>query len=342
MLSTLHTNDAPSAVVRLMDLGVPHYLIRGSLSGIVAQRLVRTLCPKCKREQPLEAADWAMLVDGRPLPPPEHPFTAVGCDDCRSTGYQGRVAIYEMLDTLFYSPSDVSRTAPHVRDGVDLKRVMIYVWLAVFPCTLMACWNTGYQANLAMQAMGLDAVPGWRGAILGFFGVGVDPSSIWDSFWYFAPIYFVTFVAGISWEVLFAAVRKHEINEGFFVTSILFALIVPPTTPLWQAALGISFGVVIAKEVFGGTGKNFVNPALAGRAFLFFAYPAEMSGDAVWTAVDGFSGATPLALAAEGGTSAILAAGYRARWVRDRPWPACLARRFCCTRKWPPGASWPA
>ncbi len=222
--------------------------------------------------------------------------------------------LYEAVDTFLFTPADVTRTAPHVRDGIDLKRVMIYVWLAVFPCTLMACWNTGYQANLAMQAMGLDAVPGWRGAILGFFGVGVDPSSIWDSFWhgfwYFAPLYVVTFVVGISWEVLFAAVRKHEINEGFFVTSILFALILPPTTPLWQAALGISFGVVIAKEVFGGTGKNFVNPALAGRAFLFFAYPAEMSGDAVWTAVDGFSGATPLALAAEGGTSAILAAGY--------------------------------
>jgi len=222
--------------------------------------------------------------------------------------------LYEAVDTFLYTPADVTRSAPHVRDGIDLKRVMIYVWIAVFPCTLMACWNTGYQANLAMQSMGITAVPGWRGAILALMGAGIDPHSIWDSFWhgfwYFTPIYFVTFVVGISWEVLFAAVRKHEINEGFFVTSILFALIVPPTTPLWQVGLGISFGVVIAKEVFGGTGKNFVNPALAGRAFLFFAYPAEMSGDAVWTAVDGFSGATPLALAAEGGVDAILAAGY--------------------------------
>ena len=112
---------------------------------------------------------------------------------------------------------------------------------------------------------------------------------------YFLPIYATVFVVGGFWEVLFASVRKHEINEGFFVTSILFALIVPPTLPLWQAALGISFGVVVAKEVFGGTGKNFMNPALAGRAFLFFAYPANITGDTIWTAVDGYSGATALA-----------------------------------------------
>lgn len=112
---------------------------------------------------------------------------------------------------------------------------------------------------------------------------------------YFLPIYATVFIVGGFWEVLFATVRKHEINEGFFVTSILFALIVPPTLPLWQAALGITFGVVVAKEVFGGTGKNFMNPALAGRAFLFFAYPANITGDTVWTAVDGYSGATALA-----------------------------------------------
>jgi len=99
---------------------------------------------------------------------------------------------------------------------------------------------------------------------------------------------------------LFASVRKHEINEGFFVTSILFALILPATIPLWQAALGITFGIVIAKEVFGGTGRNFLNPALSGRAFLFFAYPAEISGDKVWTVADGYAGATWLSKSANG------------------------------------------
>ncbi|MFT6907918.1 MAG: Na+-transporting NADH:ubiquinone oxidoreductase subunit B, partial [Oleiphilaceae bacterium] len=114
------------------------------------------------------------------------------------------------------------------------------------------------------------------------------------------------FLVGGFWEVLFATVRKHEINEGFFVTSILFALICPPDVPLWQAALGISFGVVIGKEIFGGTGKNFLNPALTGRAFLYFAYPAEMSGDAVWTAVDGFSGATSLSVASVSGMEGLM------------------------------------
>lgn len=104
----------------------------------------------------------------------------------------------------------------------------------------------------------------------------------------------------VVWEVLFASVRKHEVNEGFFVTSVLFALILPATIPLWQVALGITFGVVIAKEIFGGTGRNFLNPALAGRAFLFFAYPAQISGDTVWTAVDSFSGATMLGQAFAG------------------------------------------
>ena len=142
---------------------------------------------------------------------------------------------------------------------------------------------------------------------------GFDPSSAWDNIvqgaTWFLPIYIVTFAVGIAWEMLFASVRKHEVNEGFFVTSVLFALTMPPSIPLWQVALGISFGVVLAKEVFGGTGKNFLNPALAGRAFLYFAYPAQSSGDSVWTVVDGFTMATPLGNAAGGGVEAIAGGG---------------------------------
>lgn len=146
---------------------------------------------------------------------------------------------------------------------------------------------------------------------------GFDPSSAWDNIvqgaTWFLPIYIVTFAVGIAWEMLFASVRKHEVNEGFFVTSVLFALTMPPSIPLWQVALGISFGVVLAKEVFGGTGKNFLNPALAGRAFLYFAYPAQSSGDSVWTVVDGFTMATPLGNAAGGGVEAI--AGNGVSWM---------------------------
>jgi Na+-transporting NADH:ubiquinone oxidoreductase subunit B len=124
---------------------------------------------------------------------------------------------------------------------------------------------------------------------------------------YFLPIYAVTFLVGGFWEVLFAIKRGHEVNEGFFVTSILFALICPPDLPLWQAALGISFGVVIGKEVFGGTGKNFLNPALTGRAFLYFAYPAQLSGDAVWTAVDGYTRRDPAGVVAAEGMNGLQA-----------------------------------
>jgi Na+-transporting NADH:ubiquinone oxidoreductase subunit B len=205
----------------------------------------------------------------------------------------------------------VTTGATHVRDAIDLKRVMTYVWIATIPCMLMAMFNTGFQANSAMEAMGLSAAPGWRGAILDFFGYSpYNPiSDLLHGALYFLPIYIVTIVAGGLWEVLFSVVRKHEVNEGFFVSSILFALTMPPNAPLWQVALGISFGVVIGKEIFGGTGKNFLNPALTGRAFLYFAYPASMSGDAVWTAVDGFSGATALGLAALGGVDAIREGG---------------------------------
>jgi Na+-transporting NADH:ubiquinone oxidoreductase subunit B len=219
--------------------------------------------------------------------------------------------VYEMVDTFLYSPSDVTSGATHVRDAVDLKRVMTYVWIAALPCMLMALLNTGYQANAAMTAMGLTEVPGWRGWIVNLFGHSpYNPlSDFVHGAMYFFPVYIVTLVAGGLWEVLFSVVRKHDVNEGFFVSSILFALTLPPSIPLWQVALGISFGVVIGKEVFGGTGKNFLNPALTGRAFLYFAYPASMSGDAVWTAVDGFTGATALGHAAMGGVAAIREAG---------------------------------
>jgi len=130
---------------------------------------------------------------------------------------------------------------------------------------------------------------------------------------FFLPIYAVTFIVGGFWEILFASVRKHEVNEGFFVSSILFALIMPPTIPLWQVAIGITFGIVIAKEIFGGTGKNFLNPALAGRAFLFFAYPTEISGNAPWVAVDGFSGATFLS-AFNSGTPGMVDYSWNTEW----------------------------
>lgn len=233
--------------------------------------------------------------------------------------YEKMYPLYEAVDTIFYSPSKVTVAGSHVRDGIDLKRIMITVWLATFPAMFYGMYNVGYQANMAMINMGVEGLDGWRGMLLGLVA-GHNPESIWDNFWYgavhYIPIYATVFIVGGFWEVMFAVKRGHEINEGFFVTSILFALIVPATLPLWQAALGISFGVIVGKEVFGGTGKNFLNPALTGRAFLYFAYAPQISGDSVWTAVDGFSGATALGQIAESGLPVLLAAtGEQLTWL---------------------------
>ncbi|NTV49816.1 MAG: NADH:ubiquinone reductase (Na(+)-transporting) subunit B [Geobacteraceae bacterium] len=216
--------------------------------------------------------------------------------------------LYEALDSFLFTPGTVTAAAPHVRDAIDLKRVMITVVIALIPCFFMAFWNTGLQANSVMQSAGLSP-EGWRGVLLEAMGYSGNPASFSDNMLmgavWFVPVYLVANIVGGFWEALFCIVRKHELNEGFLVTGSLFPLICPPTIPLWQVALGISFGVVIGKEIFGGTGKNFLNPALTGRAFLFFAYPAQMSGEQVWTAVDGYSGATALGRAAEGGLEAV-------------------------------------
>lgn len=223
--------------------------------------------------------------------------------------------LYEALDTFLYTPSDTTRTASHVRDGMNLKRMMTLVVVALLPCFWMAAHNTGYQANYAV-ANGLGTqLETWREPVLSALGLGHDPSSFLDNFMlgllYFLPVYIVTVAVGGFWEVLFAMVRGHEVNEGFLVTSALFPLTLPPTIPLWQVAIGISFGVVIGKEIFGGTGKNFLNPALTARAFLYFAYASEISsetnrwGEGVWAAADGITGPTPLgAMAAATATPA--------------------------------------
>jgi Na+-transporting NADH:ubiquinone oxidoreductase subunit B len=225
--------------------------------------------------------------------------------------------LFEATDTFLFGAGGKTKTAPHVRDAIDYKRIMITVIIALIPCTLMAMWNTGYQANLVLQSMGLDIPPGWRGAVMAAVG-GCSPDSLFSNFFhgalYFLPIYLVTVVVGTIWEGLFNLIRGHEISEAFLVTSLLFPLTLPATIPLWQVAVGISFGVILAKEVFGGVGRNFMNPALASRAFIYFAYPAQMSGNEIWVAVDGVSAATPLALINESGTASQAMASLDITW----------------------------
>lgn len=329
--------------------------------------------------------------------------------------YERFYPVYEAVDTFLYTPGSVTKTASHVRDGMDMKRVMIIVCVALLPCVFMAFWNTGYQANTvihnrkqAQRLLDADVIqsseigtvlqvsiglplerdvdeitsalvrkraqnylagdearetietrtrnsktksreeveqelyetytsnlegdlkdslalvlippndqpaveveltktgytPGWRGRLMESMGLNFDPTSFLSNLifggLFFLPVYLVCMAVGGIWETIFSVVRGHEINEGFLVTGLLFPLTLPPTIPLWQVALGISFGVVIGKEIFGGTGRNFLNPALTARAFLYFAYPAQSTGEGIWNAVavDGFSGATTLGVMA--------------------------------------------
>ena len=221
--------------------------------------------------------------------------------------------LWEAQDTFLYTPGEVTRGAPHVRDALDMKRLMSTVVIALAGCIYMALYNTGYQAHLAIAA-GAAPLDVWQTGAMKALGLGFAPDDVWACLvhgaLYFVPVLIVTFAVGGLWEVLFAMVRGHEVNEGFLVTGMLFPLILPATAPLWQVALGISFGVVVGKEIFGGTGMNVLNPALTARAFLFFAYPAQMSGDAVWitagTGPDGVSGATALARATEAGVTGVI------------------------------------
>ena len=215
--------------------------------------------------------------------------------------------LFDVFENLFYSSERKTSGLTHVRDGSDIQRVMVVVWLATFPTMFFGMYNIGYQALAALEAInlaGAEHIKDWHWPLVQLFS-GLDPNSILDCIAYgaiyFIPIYLVTFFVGIAWEMVFAVVRQHEISEGAFVTTVLFALSCPPDAPLWQVALGISVGLVIGKEIFGGTGKNFLNPALTGRAFLYFAYPASWSGDMSWVAVDGYTAATMLGSSAQDG-----------------------------------------
>ncbi len=201
---------------------------------------------------------------------------------------------YEAFHTFAFTPNRVTKRGCHVRDAVDLKRAMITVVIALAPAMLFGMWNIGYQTSLHTTDW-----PYELGTAANFF------YCFWFGFLRMLPMLAVSYVVGLGIEFAFAQIRHHQVNEGFLVTGFLIPMIVPVTTPLWQLALATAFAVIIGKEVFGGTGMNFLNPALVARAFLFFAYPTRMSGDGVWIAADlwgtdAITGATPLGELAAG------------------------------------------
>jgi len=201
--------------------------------------------------------------------------------------YEKLYPLFEATETFFFNPPHVTITSPHIRDSLDLKRMMILVFMALLPPFLFGIYNAGYQSNIVSHISPT------------FFG------NLFMGLYIVLPIVIVSYGVGLFWEILFASIRGHDISEGFFVTGLLFPMTLPPTISLWQVAVGISFGVVIGKEIFGGTGRNFLNPALTARAFLFFAYPSSMSGDHVWRVIqsqtnqmtDAITAATPLSCA---------------------------------------------
>lgn len=208
-------------------------------------------------------------------------------------------SFFDAVETFLFVPNKVTQKGAHIRDVVDMKRTMIIVVMAMIPAFLFGVYNTGYQHALA------------TGAALDFWSmIGYGLIKI-------LPIFIVVYVVGLGIEIVFAQIRQHEVNEGFFVSGFLIPLIMPVDVPLWMVAVATAFAVIFGKEVFGGSGMNILNPALTARAFLFFAYPAFMSGDKVWIGgmlkgegiIDGFSGATPMAQAAEGSTQFVNGAG---------------------------------
>lgn len=196
---------------------------------------------------------------------------------------------FDAFESFLFVPDTVTVKGVHVRDSVDLKRIITAAMVALLPCVLFAMWNIGYQRNLAI------------GGDMGFWAM------IWFGFLKILPLYLVTYIVGLGIEFASAQLRGHEVNEGFLFSGLIIPLIVPVTIPLWMLGLAVAFAVIFGKEVFGGTGMNIWNPALLARAFLFFSYPNQMSGDGIWVAtrkadvlVDGFSGATPLSQATQG------------------------------------------
>ena len=215
-------------------------------------------------------------------------FDLLEHDFSESGNFAKLAPLFDATKTFFFLPSPKSRIMPFIRDHLDLKRYMSIVILSLLPVLVFGIFNTGYQSGLV------------RGETLSFWPAFLSGT------WVVLPVIIVSYAVGFFWEILFAAIRRHPISEGFLVTGLLFPLTLPPTIPLWQVAMGISFGVVIGKEIFGGTGRNILNPALTARAFVFFSYPVSMSGN-VWVAganaVDGVTGATALAVTADGGGS---------------------------------------
>lgn len=229
----------------------------------------------------------------------------------RHTGWQAPWRA--LLDQFLSPPAGRTRTAPHIRDTASVQGLLNNFVIATLPCWLIGLWNTGYQINTVMLNQGLTVAPGWRGAILSGFGIGNDPGNIlacWIfGLLYFLPLFLLALLVSGCWELVFARLRNRPLDEGLLIFAWLFTLLLPAGAPLYQAGLGLSFGLVFGKHIFGGTGRYLVNPAVLGAAFLWLAYPELVFGTAQLVPIPDFIPVSALQLAAAGGVDALLAAG---------------------------------
>jgi Na+-transporting NADH:ubiquinone oxidoreductase subunit B len=235
-------------------------------------------------------------------------------------------SLFGLVDRFLFSSPAITRSGPHIRDANSVQRLWNYFVIASLPAWLIGLWSLGHQTNLAIAQFKIEVVPGWRGWLLEHAGFGLDAFSISDcmahGLLWFLPIFLVALAAGALWEALFATVRRRRLDEGLLAIAWFFALMMPATAPLYQVALGMSFGIVVGKLIYGGSGRYLVNPALLGLAFLVFSYPSLLFGEGVWVPVPGYDQPTVLELVTdEGGLRVISAVDYSwwQLFVGDRP-----------------------
>ena len=244
---------------------------------------------------------------------------------------------FQQLDRFLYSSPSLTTFAPHIRDANNVQRLMNNFVVASIPCWLIGVWNLGEQTSFAMGQIGMEALPGWRGAFLGVLGVGYDPEAIGVSaligLTYFLPMFLTALITGALWEALFAQKRGRAVDEGLLCIAWLYTLILPATVPLYQVALGMTFAMVVGKAIFGGTGRYLISPALLGVAFLSFSYSSLLFGQGAWIPVPGYDEPTTIELAIEeGGVAALRSVGYNwtLLFIGNQPGPVGVTSTLGC------------
>jgi len=246
-------------------------------------------------------------------------------------------SLRQLLDGFLFTSDATTKTAPHVRDSLNVQRLLNTFVVASIPCWFVGMWNVGEQTNLAMEIMGIDAAPGWRGALLAALGIGYDPANfgacLMHGFLYFLPIFLVALLTGAFWEALFAQQRKRPVDDGLLAIAWLYTLILPATAPLLQVALGMTFGLVVGKAIFGGSGRYLVSPVILGLGFLVFSYSSLVFAPGAWIPVPGYEEPTTIELFfEEGGVPALLSVNYT--WLQlflgNQPGPIGVSSIFGC------------